>query len=82
MKPRSKTPTPHFTMSLQLGRYRHYKGNFYLVLGIARHSETLEEMVVYQQDYADRGLWVRPLGMFLENVVVAGKEVPRFEFIQ
>ena len=68
-------------MPIQLGRYRHYKGNFYIVLGVAKHSETLEEMVVYQQDYDERGLWVRPLGMFLENVVVDGREVPRFAFV-
>jgi hypothetical protein len=68
-------------MPLPLGRYRHYKGNFYFVLGVAKHSESLDELVVYQQDYGDRGLWVRPLGMFLETVVVDGKEVPRFEFV-
>jgi hypothetical protein len=52
------------------GRYRHYKGNEYTVLGIARHSETLEELVVYRQEYGDRGLWVRPAAMFAETVVV------------
>ena len=63
------------------GRYRHYKGREYLVLGVARHSESLEEMVVYQQDYGDRSLWVRPLPMFLETVVVDGQAVPRFQYI-
>ena len=63
------------------GRYRHYKGNFYEVIGIARHSETEEELVVYRMLYGDYSLWVRPSGMFMESVVVAGKEVPRFEWV-
>jgi hypothetical protein len=60
------------------GRYRHYKGNEYTVLGVARHSETLEELVVYRQEYGDRGLWVRPAAMFSEMVIIDGKAVPRF----
>ena len=60
------------------GRYRHYKGNEYTVLGVARHSETLEELVVYRQEYGDRSLWVRPAAMFAETVIVDGKPVPRF----
>jgi len=64
------------------GRYRHYKGNFYAVLDIARHSETEEEMVVYRKLYGDGSLWVRPLGMFLENVLFEGSLVPRFELIE
>jgi len=60
------------------GRYRHYKGRDYTVLGIARHSETLEELVVYRQEYGDRGLWVRPAAMFAELVEVDGKRLPRF----
>jgi cupin 2 domain-containing protein len=63
------------------GRYRHYKGKHYSVLEVARHSETLEELVVYRQEYGDRGLWVRPKQMFLETVDVAGKQVPRFEYL-
>jgi len=63
------------------GRYRHYKGNFYEVVGIARHSETEEELVVYRTLYGDHSLWVRPLGMFRENVLVDGRPVPRFEWI-
>ena len=63
------------------GRYRHYKGRDYTVLGSARHSETLEELVVYRQDYGDRGLWVRPAAMFAETVMVDGKPVPRFAAI-
>ncbi|MDZ4782087.1 MAG: DUF1653 domain-containing protein [Planctomycetia bacterium] len=66
---------------MQLGRYRHYKGNEYIVFGVARHSETEEELVVYRQDYGDRGLWVRPKAMFLEQVVVNGETKPRFEFV-
>jgi hypothetical protein len=60
------------------GRYRHYKGNEYTVLGVARHSETLEELVVYRQEYGDRGLWVRPAAMFSEMVIIDGKAAPRF----
>lgn len=61
------------------GRYRHYKGNDYTVIGTARHSETLEELVVYRQEYGERGLWVRPKNMFSEAVKVEGKDVPRFQ---
>lgn len=61
------------------GRYRHYKGNLYEVLGIARHSETLEPMVVYRALYGEGGLWVRPLAMFTEIIECHGQSVPRFE---
>jgi len=67
--------------SVPCGRYRHYKGREYLVLGIARHSETEEELVVYRPDYGDRGLWVRPRAMFVETVVVAGESLPRFRYV-
>jgi len=60
------------------GLYRHYKGNDYRVIGLARHSETLEPLVVYQALYGERGLWVRPAAMFVETVEVEGKFVPRF----
>lgn len=60
------------------GRYRHYKGKEYEVLGVARHSETEEEMVVYRCLYGDFSLWVRPLAMFCELVRVDGVSVPRF----
>jgi len=63
------------------GRYRHYKGNEYRVLGLARHSETLEPLVVYQALYGEGGLWVRPAAMFGENVEAAGQRVPRFAFV-
>ncbi len=60
------------------GRYRHYKGREYLVIGIARHSETLGALVVYQALYGERGLWVRPAAMFVETVEVGGRSFPRF----
>jgi hypothetical protein len=64
-----------------IGRYRHFKGRVYTVLGVARHSETQEELVVYQQEYGDRSLWVRPKRMFLETVEIAGQAVPRFRYV-
>ena len=64
------------------GKYEHYKGKPYRVLAIAKHSETLEEMVVYQQLYGEEGVWVRPLGMFQETVEVEGKTVLRFRYIE
>lgn len=66
------------------GRYKHYKGNFYEVIGIARHSETLEEMVVYKALYLPEGqnLWVRPASMFSEMVTVDGLSVPRFSLCE
>jgi hypothetical protein len=65
---------------LKPGIYRHYKGKEYLVLDVATHSETEELMVIYQPQYGESGLWVRPLKMFLEQVEVEGKSVPRFEW--
>jgi cupin 2 domain-containing protein len=64
---------------IRAGRYRHYKGNEYTVIGTARHSETLEELVVYRAGYGEAGLWVRPKQIFAETVMVDGQEVPRFE---
>ncbi len=61
--------------------YKHFKGNEYLVLAIARHSETMEELVVYQALYGDRGIWVRPLSMWSEKVDVDGRRVDRFSLI-
>jgi hypothetical protein len=68
---------------MQKGKYKHYKGNLYEVIGVAKHSETLEEMVVYKALYQAEGenLWVRPKAMFLEDVEVGGKMVKRFEFV-
>lgn len=63
------------------GRYRHYKGNDYEVLGTATHSETLETLVVYRPLYGRGGLWVRPVAMFLESVLQDGSERPRFQFV-
>jgi hypothetical protein len=63
------------------GRYRHYKGNEYRVIGLARHSETEEVLVVYQALYGERGLWVRPAAMFTEKIAVLGAQQPRFAFI-
>ena len=68
-------------MELKLGVYRHYKGNYYQVMGFARHSETLEILVVYQALYGNFGMWVRPFEMFVENIIFEAKEIPRFEFI-
>jgi hypothetical protein len=68
--------------SIPLGRYRHYKGKDYSVVGFARHSETEEVMVLYVPLYGEGGYWVRPLAMFTENVVVEGREVPRFALVQ
>ena len=62
------------------GRYRHYKGKDYTVIGVARHSETEEELVVYRKEYDDHGLWVRPLAMFMKNVGVNGQVMLRFKF--
>ena len=64
-----------------LGRYRHYKGGEYTVMGVAQHSETGEALVVYRPEYGDRGLWVRPLSMFQESVETPDCVVPRFALI-
>jgi hypothetical protein len=66
---------------IQTGLYRHYKGNTYQVIGIAKHSESEEDLVVYRALHGAFGLWVRPLGMFCEKVEIGGKLVPRFELI-
>ena len=63
------------------GRYRHFKGNEYRVIGMARHSETMEEMVVYQALYGEQGLWVRPAHMWSETVERDGYCGPRFTYI-
>lgn len=68
------------------GRYQHYKGKNYKVVGVAHHSETLEELVVYralyETEYGKNALWVRPKAMFLEEVAVDGKKVPRFKYVE
>ncbi len=67
--------------SIPTGRYRHYKGKEYTVFGVARHSETQEELVVYRQEYGDCSLWVRPKQMFLETIEIDGEPVPRFQYL-
>ncbi len=65
-----------------LGKYRHYKGNMYEVIGIARHSETLENMVVYKALYGENEIWVRPAAMWNEEVNVGGEILKRFTYIE
>lgn len=67
---------------LKPGRYRHYKGKDYEVIGVATHSETGEKLVVYRCLYGDYDLWVRPLEMFTESVTVEGRELPRFRYLE
>ncbi len=66
---------------MRIGRYRHFKGNEYEVIGIARDSESEREFVVYRALYGERGLWIRSLEMFTEMVHRDGKSVPRFEYV-
>lgn len=68
-------------MDIKLGKYRHFKGMEYEVVGVAKHSETLEKMVVYRALYGERGLWVRPASMWNETVTRDGKTTPRFTYI-
>jgi len=74
-------------IQIKIGKYKHYKGKLYQVLGLARHSETLEELIVYQalyesKEFGNHAIWVRPVKMFTEKVLINGKEVNRFEFIE
>jgi len=66
---------------IKLGKYKHFKGNEYEVLGVAKNSETMEELVVYRALYGNYDLWVRPLKMFLEEVEVEGKKIFRFRYL-
>jgi hypothetical protein len=70
------------TTELKPGRYRHFRGNYYEVIGLARHSETEEKLVVYRCLYGDHSLWVRPLEIFVEKVKAGDREVPRFEWCE
>ncbi|HRW07315.1 MAG TPA: DUF1653 domain-containing protein [Caldilineaceae bacterium] len=67
---------------IPIGRYRHYKGKEYEVIGTARHSETEEEFVVYRTLYGNFDLWVRPKAMFIETVMIDGVAVPRFAYVE
>jgi len=72
---------------LKQGKYRHYKGKYYEVIGTARHSETLEELVIYKAlydsaEFGKNAVWARPKKMFIEKINIEGKEVKRFEFIE
>jgi hypothetical protein len=69
-------------MAVIAGKYRHYKGGDYQVIGVARHSENESELVVYRPLYGEQGLWVRPLAMFNETVIIDGDEIPRFKLTQ
>jgi hypothetical protein len=68
--------------NIALGKYKHFKGNYYKLIGFAKHSETLEDMVVYQALYGEKGLWVRPLSMWNEIVEYNNQKVKRFEFVE
>ena len=67
--------------TIRPGRWRHFKGNEYEVIGVAQHSETLEQMVVYRALYGDGGLWVRPASMWLETVERDDQRFPRFTYV-
>ncbi len=83
MNPKTPPPLSSLAKLIAVGTlYEHYKGLRYKVLAVARHSETLEEFVVYQAFYGEGGVWVRPLAMFLENVTVNGQSQPRFKVVQ
>lgn len=66
---------------IKFGKYRHFKGNEYEVIGLAKHSEIEEEFVVYRALYGERGLWVRPKEMFLEEIERDGRVISRFKYI-
>jgi hypothetical protein len=67
--------------TLKIGHYRHYKGQYYELLHVARHSETEEWLAVYRQCYGDQAVWVRPLSMFTEKVTTASGETERFTYV-
>lgn len=72
---------------LKLGKYEHYKGKQYEVIGIGRHSETLDELVIYKalyesEEFGKNAIWIRPIAMFFETVNIDGKEIPRFKYIE
>ena len=69
-------------MEIKLGKYRHFKGNEYEVIGVGKHSETLEEMVIYRALYGEGGYWVRPAEMWNEEITRDGKTFKRFTYIE
>jgi len=73
-------PLSEAVRNLKLGKYEHYKGGEYQVLGVATHSESKEELVIYQALYGDGQIWVRPLAMFIDEIVFGGTTRPRFKF--
>ena len=83
---KSRRSSKAYCNIMELGKYKHYKGKLYEVIGVARHSETMEELVVYkalyESEFGKNALWARPKAMFLETVTVDGKEVPRFTFLE
>jgi hypothetical protein len=83
MKPKTLPPLSSLAKTVVVdGLYQHYKGFEYKVIAVARHSETLEELVVYQALYGEKGIWVRPLAMFVENVTIEGKSQQRFKYVE
>ncbi len=71
--------------NIKTGLYQHYKGKEYEVIGIAKHSETLEELVIYKalydsEDFGKNAIWARPVSMFTDTITIDGKEIPRFEY--
>ena len=76
-----KVPIIYGNQEINTGIYRHYKGNFYELLGACKHTETKEELVYYRALYGDYQVWVRPLTMFFETVEVEGEKLPRFAFV-
>lgn len=68
--------------AIKLGQYQHYKGKKYIVIGVAKNSETLEDLVIYQAQYGKKQIWARPIKMFLEKIVIKNKKFPRFKFIK
>lgn len=65
---------------IKIGQYQHYKGGKYEVIGVAKHSETGEELVIYRAQHGEKQIWARPLAMFLEKVEIDGKKMPRFKY--
>ena len=79
--PDAPAARPDQPRAFRPGRYRHFKGNEYEAIGLARHSETLEQLVVYRALYGEGGLWVRPLDMFMEEIERDGKHIARCTYI-